>query len=164
MAGPTETRKPRWQAMSTSKIRKKSPDRSKQARHNRKLYLPMERAAANDIMLHCRLALETIRQGRGDKENAYCIAQAVLLTRHLTLAGYGRLDSTHLENVEHELWALLDHGRDTGNWVFADSVIEDLTTVVNEYDRLLRETRLQAVVDASEWLDRVIAKKQTTAK
>ena len=149
--------------MAISKTRKKVPGRGKQVQHNRKLFLPMERAAANEIMLHCRLALEAIRQGRGDKASAHCLAQAVLLTGHLTHAGYGDLKVEWLDETERALLSQIGHGGATSEWHFHDSLIEDLTAVVNEYDRILSVTRLQAVVEASEWLDRVLAKKITAA-
>jgi hypothetical protein len=150
--------------MGSSKTRKKgSENRSKQARHKRILYLPMARAAANDLTLHCRLALESIRQGRGDSQRAHCMAQAVFLTGQLTKAGHGHLDVAQIDDVEREVLNLLVHGRATGEWIFRDSLIATLTIVANEYDRLLCETRLQAVIEATDRIDRIIRKKLATS-
>jgi hypothetical protein len=150
--------------MGSSKTRKKcSENRSKQARHKRILYLPMARAAADDLTLHSRLALESIRQGRGGSQGAHCMAQAVLLTGQLTKAGHGQLDVAQLDDVEREVLNMLVHGAATGEWIFPDSLIAVLTVVVNEYDRLLRDTRLQAVVEATDRLDRIIGRKLATS-
>src|SRR6202012_4270652 len=143
--------------MGTSKTRKRGSDnRSGQARHKRILYLPMARSAADEITLPCRLSLEAIRQGRADSRCAHCVAQAVLLSGFLTQAGHGLLDSAVLNGAEREISTLLDHGRSTGEWRFPEALVDVLTEIINEYDRQLRETRLQAVLDASDRLERLI--------
>ena len=85
------------------------------------------------------------------------MAQTLLLTGYLTAAGHGELNVSFLDDVEHALAALLDRGRDTGDWQASESLVDKLTVVVNEHDRQLLETRLQAIVEASERLNRTIA-------
>jgi hypothetical protein len=85
------------------------------------------------------------------------MAQPFLLTGYLTAAGHGELKVSFLDNVQGALLALLDRGRDTGNWRVSEPLVDDLTVVVNEHDRQLLETRLQAIVEASERLNRTSA-------
>ncbi|MDN7176981.1 hypothetical protein M0D69_02890 [Caballeronia sp. SEWSISQ10-4 2] len=103
-----------------------------------------------------RLALETIRSGAGDRASAHCMAQVTLLTGFLTQAGHGLLETKFLDSVERQVSDPLNHGRDSGEWLFPKPLVEALTVVVNEHDRQLRETRLQAIVEASQRLDKLI--------
>ena len=112
----------------------------------------MDRSSVNEISLQFRLALETIRHGTGNRASAHCLAQVTLLTGFLTQAGHGLLETKFLDSVEHQVSDLLDHGRDSGEWLFPQPLIEALTVIVNEHDRELRETRLQAIVEASHRL------------
>lgn len=143
--------------MATSKKRKKGiARRGSKSSHQKALFLPMDRSTVGEISLHVRLVLETIRQGRGDRASAHCMAQVTLLTGFLTQAGHGELEAGFLDNVELQVSALLDTGRDSGEWFFPGSLIDSLTVVVNEHDRQLRETRLQAIVEANNRLDKLI--------
>jgi hypothetical protein len=60
----------------------------------------MDKAAVSHISLQFRLALETIRQGHGDRASAHCMARVVLLAGFLTEAGHGALDKEFLDRVE----------------------------------------------------------------
>jgi hypothetical protein len=143
--------------MATSKKRNKGTSNlGQKSRHRKALFLPMDTAAVSDISLQFRLALETIRQGHGDRASAHCMAQVVLLAGFLTEAGHGALEKEFLHSIERQISSLLDHGRDSGEWVFPVALVEELTIVVNEHDRQLRETRLQAIVEASQRLDKLI--------
>jgi hypothetical protein len=116
----------------------------------------MDTAAVNEISLQFRLAFEAIRQARADKACAYSMAQVTLLTVFLTQAGHGELDPDFLDDIEHQVSAVLENGRDSGEWQFPSPLIESLNIVVNEHDRQLRETRLQAIIEASQRLDHFI--------
>lgn len=129
---------------------------SAKSRHLKALFLPMDQSSVNQISLQFRLALETIRHGVGNRASAHCMAQVTLLTGFLTQAGHGLLETQFLDSVERQVSDLLNHGRDSGEWFFPPHLVEALTVVVNEHDRQLRETRLQAIVEASRRLDKLI--------
>jgi hypothetical protein len=126
------------------------------SRHKKALFLPLDAASANELSLQFRLALESTRLGHADKGSINRLASVVLLTKFLTAAGHGRLDSMFLARVEEEVSDLLGRGRETGDWRCPDELAEALTVIVNEHDRQLRQTRLRDVVDASERLDKLI--------
>ena len=126
------------------------------SRQKKALFLPLDVVSANELSLQFRLALESIRRGRGDKITMNRIASVVLLTRFLTEAGHGQLDNGVLADVEKQVSAALNRGRETGEWNCSDELAELLTIVVNEHDRQLRQTKLRDVVEASERLDRLI--------
>ncbi|CAN7772592.1 Fis family transcriptional regulator [Caballeronia sp. LjRoot31] len=142
--------------MATSKKRKKEKPMPAMSRHLKALFLPMDQSSVNQISLQFRLALETIRHGAGNRASAHCLAQVTLLTGFLTQAGHGLLEIKFLDSVERQVSDLLDHGRDSGEWLFPQPLVEALTVIVNEHDRQLRETRLQAIVEASRRLDKLI--------
>jgi hypothetical protein len=123
---------------------------AKQSRHKKALFLPMGRGEANGLILPVRIALERIRQGKPDRDAAVCMAEIVLLTGFLTMGGFGRLDTALLDDVEKRLLTELDQGGAGGEWKFAPELVDALVVVVNEYDRLIRETRLQAIVEAND--------------
>jgi hypothetical protein len=47
-------------------------------------------------------------------------------------------------------------GEQTGGWHLRDALIEPLTTIVNKHDRQLSEVRVEAVLRATERLNRMI--------
>ncbi|CAE6871179.1 hypothetical protein R69746_08441 [Paraburkholderia aspalathi] len=116
-----------------------------QLRRSKRLFLPLAREDAEKVVLRCRMALESIRRGDGDRAAADLMASTLLLTTFLTEAGHGLLSILLLEETERMLFDTLNTGMQTGIWVFAEPLIRNLMTVVNEHDRQLRETRLQAV-------------------
>jgi hypothetical protein len=123
---------------------------AKQSRHKKALFLPMGRGEADGLVLPVRIALERIRLGKGDRDAAVCMAEIVLLTGFLTEGGFGRLDTPFLDDVEKQLLTELDQGGAGSGWKFAAELVDALVVVVNEYDRLIRETRLQAIVEAND--------------
>ena len=134
-----------------------------QLRRSKRLFLPLAREDAEKVVLRCRMALESIRRGDGDRTAADLMASTLLLTTFLTEAGHGLLLMSLLEETERMLFDTLNIGMQTGIWVFAEPLIRNLMTVVNEHDRQLRETRLQAVIEASSRLDRYIDKQKAGA-
>ncbi|MGF6996921.1 hypothetical protein [Paraburkholderia sp. GAS32] len=133
---------------------------AKRSRHRKALFLPMDRATADDLVLPVRIAFERIRQGEADRDAAVCMAQILLLTGFLTEGGFGLLDTAFLDSVEKRLLTELNQAG-VVEWKFAAELINDLGVVVNEYDRLIRETRLQAIFEANESCSRL---KPTTAR
>jgi hypothetical protein len=126
------------------------------ARQSKMLYLPMPRADADAMMLRSRVVLEAARSGRADGAMARRLATVMLLTRFLTEAGHGRLELAALDAVEDALADVFKAGYETGVWTFPEAAIKALTLIVNEHDRQLLETRLEAVVAASARLDQLI--------
>jgi hypothetical protein len=78
------------------------------------------------------------------------MAEIVLLTGFLTEGGFGQLDADFLDDVEKQLLTRMDEGSAGGKWRFEPELVDALVVVVNEYDRLMRETRLQAIVEAND--------------
>ncbi|SAL05193.1 Fis family transcriptional regulator [Caballeronia calidae] len=133
----------------------------KRSRNNKALFLPMKRAAADELVLPVRISFERIRQGKADRDATVCMAEILLLTGFLTESGFGRLDSIFLSDVEKRL--LTELNRDSsGEWQLAARLVDDLGIVVNEYDRLVREARLQAIVEANESFSRLKPTQRTT--
>ena len=127
----------------------RSPSLAVRSRHKKALFMPLSRTAADELVLPVRIAFERIRRGAGDRAAAVCMAEILLLTGFLTEGGFGLLDSSFLDETEKQLLSVLT--RDSGGEThFAVELVEALGDVVNEYDRLMRETRLQAIVEANE--------------
>lgn len=122
------------------------------------LYLPMPRADADVMMLRSRVALEAVRSGRADGASTRRLASVLLLTRFLTEAGHGRLAVAELDEAENALVEVFTIGNETDVWSFSKAAIDALTLVVNEHDRQLLETRLEAVAAATARLNHLIRK------
>ncbi|SAK74954.1 Fis family transcriptional regulator [Caballeronia temeraria] len=124
---------------------------------SKKFLLPMPREDADALCLQSRLALEAVRGQRAARQEAIVLAQTVLLTSFLTESGHGLLDLPFVRQVEEAVLAILDVAKISGEWNFSESLVESLTTVVNEHDRQLREVRFGHIVAATERLDRMVA-------
>lgn len=136
--------------------------RTTHRRNNKGLYLPLARPDAEKIILRCRLALESVRNGYPNETGVDLMLSTVLLTRYLTEDGYGLLSLDLLQAVEATLLdAMMEHEK-TGKWSISHQLIEQLISTVNEYDRQLRETRLHAVIAASQRLDSDIERLKAT--
>ncbi|BBU30282.1 hypothetical protein BTHE68_40160 [Burkholderia sp. THE68] len=109
------------------------------------------------MILQVRLGFETVRNGRGAHRDVLMLAQTILLTSLLTRSGFGNLELAFIRQVESELMELLERGKETGNWFVAEPLLLDLSLIVNEHDRQLREVRFGAVFDATERLDRLVS-------
>lgn len=122
---------------------------AKQAHNRKALLLPLDRAAADQLVLPVRIAFEQIRQGDVDRAAAVCMAEILLMTGFLTEGGFGQLDTAFLADVEKRLLVELNQEGMAGEWKFAADLVDALVVVVNEFDRLVRETRLQAILEAN---------------
>ncbi|WP_321948410.1 hypothetical protein [Paraburkholderia sp. J10-1] len=118
------------------------------------LLLPMSRSEATNLALRTRIALERLRNGEAGRALVNHMSQIVLITGYITRAGFGRLDLRDIDRVGHNLDKVLAGADRTGDWNLPDSLIGELTTVVNEYDRQLATTRVEIVARASEHLER----------
>jgi hypothetical protein len=115
----------------------------------------MPREDAAKLVLRTRLALERLRHGDAGRQLINELSQVVLMTNFITEAGFGELEIAWLERVERDLAGVLLHADTTGTWDVPEALVGDVMRVVNEYDRLLSQTRLAVIVDACnrlEWL------------
>lgn len=131
-------------------IRSRPAGFAKQSRHKKALFLPMDRAAADDLVLPVRIAYERIRMGKCDRGAVVYMAEIVLLVGFLTEGGFGQLAPGYLSEVEERLLTELDERREATEWEPHVDLVDALGVVVNEYDRLVRETRLHAILEANE--------------
>lgn len=139
-------------------VSKKRKSLKKPARVNSKRFLlPMPRSESDALCLQSRLALEAVRGGRAARHETNVLAQTVLMTSFLTEAGHGLLDLSFVRQVGEAVLAILDAGKITDEWIFNETTIESLITIVNEHDRQLREVRFGEVHKATQRLDRMIA-------
>lgn len=122
---------------------------AKQSRHKKALFLPMNRAVAADLILPVRIAYERIRMGHCDRDAVVYMAEIALLVGFLTERGFGLLEAAFLSGVEKRLLAELDRD-ETVEWDPDAQLIDELGVVVNEYDKLIRETRPHAILEAKE--------------
>jgi hypothetical protein len=127
------------------------------ATRGKALFLPMPRADVDALMLQHRMALEAARGRRGDASVTRRLYMVILMTRYLTADGHGLLTLDSVREAEQEVAAIFDRGEAVGDWSYPDKVIGLISTVINEYDRQLRETRLQEILRANERLSRLIA-------
>jgi len=118
------------------------------------LFLPMSQRDASSLALRTRIVLERLRNGEAGRSLVNHMSQIVLITGYITRAGFGRLDIQDIDRIEHNLGKVLVEADRTGEWNIADSLISELTTVVNEYDRQLATTRVEIIARASEQLER----------
>jgi len=105
------------------------------------------------MMLHIRMALECVRAGQADQSLVYCMARVAWLTSLIGEAGHSLLDTPFFDSALESLSAVLETGKETGTWQFPSQLVDDLKIIVNEYDRQLRETRLEIVADAVDRLE-----------
>lgn len=82
------------------------------------------------------------------------MSQVTLLTGLITDAGYGRLDTAIITACEEGLLRVISANPEKRASKFEEDLISNLTLVINEHDRQLREIRLQILVEASEQLER----------
>ncbi|RAR55279.1 hypothetical protein C7401_12263 [Paraburkholderia unamae] len=118
------------------------------------LLLPMSRSKAPSLALRTRIAHERRRNGEAGRALISHMSQIVFITGYITRTGFGRLDVDDIDRIERTLDEVLLNAGRTGEWRLPDSLIRELTTVVNEYDRQLATTRVEIVARASEHLER----------
>jgi hypothetical protein len=97
--------------------------------------------------------LERVRNGEANRVLVNSLGQVVLFTNFVIAAGHGALEPSFVDDVEHELGLVLLTADRTGEWHIPPELVENLTRVVNEYDRQLRETRLEIIAKASDHME-----------
>ncbi|CAB3774628.1 hypothetical protein [Paraburkholderia humisilvae] len=126
--------------------------------HSKALLLPMPRQRASDLILRTRLFLERIRSGHVERMLINHLAQVCIIGGLVTRAGHGRLETQTFDTLQRQLVELLLEFDETGVWrELPDALIDGLTRVVNEYDRMLATVRLEVLARASDHLDRLLA-------
>jgi hypothetical protein len=142
--------------MPVSKKRKKLFNTSaEQATKKRLLTSPLARAEGDRIVLQIRIALETIRSGRADETVMLTIQSVILLTEMLTTDGRGTLSLDLIRDAGRQLAQLLESVKDQASLTLSGALSELLTSIVNEYDRIMHQVPLQAVLAATGKLERL---------
>lgn len=136
---------------------------AQRAQRSKSLYLPLPRADVDTLMLPFHIALEMMRSGCANEATARRLASLVLLVRFLTEAGHGQLDMKDLRNAERSLAEIFDIGHQSDMWSFSEPATDTLRQIVNEHERQLFETRLEAIAAASARLDALIEKRGTAS-
>jgi hypothetical protein len=116
----------------------------------------MRRSEALNLALRTRIALERLRNGEADRSLINHLSQVAIITGFIARAGYGKLDIEEIDRVEQGLGQIIIDADHNGTWSVPDSLIDNLTAVVNEYDRVLGETRMEIVARASDHLERLM--------
>jgi len=127
------------------------PNRSSKA-----LQLPLDEMLANKLSLRFRLALEGARQGRADLAAANCLLEVTLLTGFLKEDGHSTIEQGVIDHAELSLYEILQDKRIDDACQFDEQTLHNLTIVVNEHDRQLRELRLMALSKAVARLEQLL--------
>ncbi|MEX3900990.1 hypothetical protein [Paraburkholderia sp. BR10954] len=125
------------------------------AAHSKALLLPMPRKEASDLVLRARIALERLRNGERDRPLINVALQVTIITSFITRAGHGKLDIDVLNKVKRDLEAIVVEADNSETWSVPRKLIGDLTAVINEYDRQICVTRMEIIVRASNYLDKL---------
>jgi hypothetical protein len=124
----------------------------------------MARDKASDLVLRSRLVLERVRSGYIDRNLANHLAQVSILSRFVTRNGHGELPAEAFDAIEAQLARLVLDFDQTGQWAtLSESLLSDLTAIVNEYDRILGTVRLELLAKASAHLHRLMNRVAGTA-
>jgi hypothetical protein len=116
----------------------------------------MPRKEASGLVLRARIALERLRNGEVDRPLINLVLQITIIASFITTAGHGKLDINVLDTVRRGLEDIVDEADNTGTWNFPETLVDDLTSVINEYDRQICVTRMEVVVRASDHLERLV--------
>ncbi|MFM0572597.1 hypothetical protein PQQ88_30265 [Paraburkholderia caledonica] len=136
--------------MPVSKKRRKLANASaEQATKKRLLTSPLARAEAD------RIGLEAIRSGHRDETALLNLQSVILLTEMLTAEGRGALSLDMIRDTGRRIVHLLEEGNDTEPWTVPAAFADALTAIVNEYDRIMHQVPLQAVLAATGKLERL---------
>lgn len=149
--------------MPKSKARKPVRGVAKKARHKKVLYLPLDRESVARVSIQFRMALEVARAGQGDASTLRCLGQAVAMAGLIAHAGHGDIAEEELAAGERAILGVLASG-DVSNWGLGPEAMSNLTAVINEHDRQLRESRLDVVATALDRIERRLADGVTLAE
>jgi len=125
-------------------------------RNNKKLHLPLDHVSADRLSLRFRLALERTLQGQADLAAMQCLLEVTLLTSFLGEDGFSLIKEQITDNAEVALYQILGSPTPHQNFVLTAKALEDLTIIVNEHDRQLREIRLEVLLKATARLEKLV--------
>jgi len=125
-------------------------------RSSKTLHLPLDKTLADKLSLRFRLALEGARQGRADVAAAHCLLEVTLLTGFLKEDGHSTIELAVIDQAELSLYEILEDKRIDDACQFDEQTLHNLTIVVNEHDRQLRELRLMALSKAVARLEQLL--------
>jgi len=125
-------------------------------RSSKTLHLPLDKTLADKLSLRFRLALEGARQGRADVAAAHCLLEVKLLTGFLKEDGHSTIELAVIDQAELSLYEILEDKRLDDACEFDEQTLHNLTIVVNEHDRQLRELRLIALSKAVVRLEQLL--------
>ena len=125
-------------------------------RSSKTLHLPLDKTLADKLSLRFRLALEGARQGRADVAAAHCLLEVTLLTGFLKEDGHSTIELAVIDQAELSLYEILENKRLDDVCEFDEQTLHNLTIVVNEHDRQLRELRLIALSKAVVRLEQLL--------
>ncbi|RFU46453.1 hypothetical protein [Paraburkholderia sp. DHOC27] len=124
------------------------------ARAAKAALLPLPRATADELALQVHLALDALRRGKGNLNDAQTLTQTMILVSLLTDAGYGTLAPESLRRADALIAACFDEGRATGVWALDMAGFRSFAEIVTLYDHQLQKVPFWAVAEASDKLDR----------
>jgi hypothetical protein len=84
------------------------------------------------------------------------MARTAWLAGLIAEAGHGVLDTPFFDRALESMSTVLEAGKTTGIWQVPPQLVDDLKIIINEYDRQLRETRLEVIADAVDRLERLL--------
>jgi hypothetical protein len=117
---------------------------------------PLARTEADRIVLEIRIGLEALRSGRNDHETPLLTLQSViLLVEMMTAEGHGALPLEMIRDTGRQVVDVLEKGQDRKRWPLPATLSRALTAIVNEYDRMMHQVPLQAVLAATGKLERL---------
>lgn len=125
-------------------------------RSSKTLHLPLDKTLADKLSLRFRLALESARQGRADVPAAHCLLEVTLLTGFLKEDGHSAIEQAIIDHAELSLYEILEGKRIVEGCECDEKTLHDLTIVVNEHDRQLRELRLMEFSKAVARLEQLL--------
>jgi hypothetical protein len=128
------------------------------ARHAKVMLLPIARQIADDLALRVHLALDTLRRGSASMTDAQTLTQIMLLTSFLAEVGFGSTTGEELGAADRAVSAVFDVGRETGEWRLDSTGAALFARIATNYDQQLHSAPLWAITDASERLDRFMAR------
>jgi hypothetical protein len=142
--------------MPVSKKRRKLANASaEQATKKRLLTSPLARTEADRIALDIRICLEALRSGHNDDTALLTLQSVILLVELLTAEGRGGLSLEMIRDAGRQLVDVLEKSEDTAQWTVPVTLSNALTVIVNEYDRIMHQVPLQAVLAATGKLERL---------
>jgi len=141
--------------MASNQNPRKKTSLATQARHKKRLFLPMDTADSDKLALRFHMALSLAAQGRAEASDARCLAEAVMMAALISDIEMSQIDDADLAVSEDCLRRRLVRVEFPG-WRLCENEERSLRSVINDYDRQLHQTRLQNLVKATERFERLL--------